>query len=252
MRPDEVLAGIPSGLRSALLAEFNGILKNYRERRWGPAELDGGRLCEVVYSILRGHVDGRFPARPSKPQNMVDACRALEKDQARFGRPVCIQIPRVLVGLYEVRNNRGVGHVGGDVDPSEMDATFVVSTAQWVMAELIRIFHGVSTESAASALQVVVQRTHPVVWEVNGVRRVLDPRMSMFDRALVLLYSQTGPVSESYLVKCVEHSNPTVFRKSVLLRAHRERLIEYDREHRMVVLSPAGARHVEDHIPLKV
>ena len=44
------------------MKEFNKILRNFRERRWEPAELDGGKLCEIVYSILRGHVDGSFPA----------------------------------------------------------------------------------------------------------------------------------------------------------------------------------------------
>src|SRR6266516_699533 len=143
------LAGIPPALRDELLAAFNEIARNYRERKWEPSELNGGKLCEVVYTILRGHVDEVFPARASKPANMVDACRALEKaDAAKFPRSVRIQIPRMLLGLYEVRNNRGVGHVGGDVDPNCMDASIVLATAKWLLAELVRVFHGVDTSEA--------------------------------------------------------------------------------------------------------
>lgn len=246
MRSDLVLAGIPGGLRRPLLNAFKAIVNNYRERRWEPAELNGGKLCEVTYSILRGVVDGRFPASPSKPRNMLDACRQLEAaDPNRFNRSIRIQIPRVLVALYELRNNRNVGHVGGDVDPSEMDATLVMSTAQWIMAELVRVFHGVSTEEATTAVEALIERTLPIVWEVDGVRRVLVPGMSMRDKTLTLLYSESDAVSESYLIRCVEHSNPTVFRNSVLIPAHRARLLEYNRESRTVRLSPLGARTLE-------
>src|SRR6478736_4451507 len=113
--PSAVLANIPSGLRDPLVETFTSIIRNYREGRWEPAELNGGKFCEIAYTILRGHVDGTYPASPSKPQNMVDACRALEKaDDKIFSRAVRIQIPRMLMALYEIRNNRGVGHAGGD------------------------------------------------------------------------------------------------------------------------------------------
>ena len=68
-----------------MLAAFNEIERNYRERRWEPSELNGGKLCEIVHTILRGFVDGKYPAHSVKPINMVDACRVFEKvDAARF------------------------------------------------------------------------------------------------------------------------------------------------------------------------
>jgi hypothetical protein len=109
--PQNALAGIPEGLRSPLLDEFNKLARHYRESRWEPAELNGGKLCEIAYTILKGHVDGAFPTTPSKPKNILDACKALE-NAVGFPRSVRIQIPRMLIGLYEIRNNRNVGHVG--------------------------------------------------------------------------------------------------------------------------------------------
>ena len=93
-----ILGGIPDGLRNELLAAFSEIERNYRERRWEPSELNGGKLCEIVYTILRGVVDGHYPTHASKPGNMVDACRDLEKaDGKKFSRSVRVQIPRVLL-----------------------------------------------------------------------------------------------------------------------------------------------------------
>lgn len=89
---DGLLAGLPGTLRAELLAAYAEILRNFRERRWEPAELNGGKLCEVVYTILKGHVDGKFPLNSRKPANMVDACRALEQ-ATNHSRSIRIQIP---------------------------------------------------------------------------------------------------------------------------------------------------------------
>jgi hypothetical protein len=178
-----ILSGIPVGLREPLLNAFNSIVRNFREGRWEPSELNGGKLCEVVYTILAGYVAGTFPHKPKKPRNMVDACLALEHaDRSVFPRSVRIQIPRALIALYEVRNNRGVGHVGGDVDPNHMDALLVLNMSKWIMAELVRIFHGLTTMAATEAVESLIEKTLPLVWEINGKKRILNPALSMKDK----------------------------------------------------------------------
>jgi hypothetical protein len=52
--------------------------------------------------------------------------------------------------------------------------------------------------------------------------------MSMKDQTLLLLYGPAGWVAEVDLVQDVEHSNPSVYRRDALVRAHRDRLIEYE------------------------
>jgi len=247
------LTGIPSGLRRELLEAFSEIVRNFREGRWEPSELNGGKLCEVVHSILRGHVDAKFPKKATKPRNMVDACRALESaDATQFPRSVRIQIPRMLIGLYEVRNNRGVGHVGGDVEPNHMDAKLVLESSKWIVAELVRVFHEVDTAEATRVVDDLVEKTVPVVWEVGSKRRVLDPSLSKKDQTLLLLYSVSGPVSERDLFSWVEHSNASTYRRDVLRRCHRDRLIEYDEESGEVELSPTGIAYVEENLSLEL
>jgi len=245
--PDqEVLGLLPDELRNELLTAYSHIVKNYRERRWEPSELNGGKFCEVVYSILRGYIDGAFPATSTKPRNMVDACCALEKAPSGFPRCVRIQIPRMLIALYEIRNNRGVGHIGGDVNPNHMDATCVLQMSKWILGELVRVFHNVDTETALESIESIVDRTVPLVWEVDGKLRVLDAGLAMKDRALVLLYHYSGSVHVSDLVEWVEHSNASVFRRDILRKAHKQKLIEYNQATSMVTISPKGVEYVEE------
>jgi hypothetical protein len=67
------------------------------------------------------------------------------------------------------------------------------------------------------------------------------------------LYSEleTGIPTED-LCDWTEHSNRTNFRRDVLARLHKARLIEWDRETEMAILSPAGAKEVENTILPKI
>src|ERR1700729_2865234 len=109
------LAPIPTDLREPLITLYQSIVQNFLEQRWQPSELSGGLFSEVVYTILDGHAKGKYASKPSKPKDFVTACRQLESN-THVPRSFQILIPRMLPALYEVRNNRNVGHTGGDVD----------------------------------------------------------------------------------------------------------------------------------------
>ena len=83
--------------------------------------------------------------------------RSRRRQREHFPRSVRIQIPRSLIALYEVRNNRGVGHVGGDVDPNPMDARIVLKMARWVVAELVRVSHGLDTAEAKGVVEHLIE-----------------------------------------------------------------------------------------------
>jgi hypothetical protein len=185
MSAASALSAIPDGLRLPLLAEYQSIVQNYAEHRWSPSELSGGKFCEIVFAILDGYAKGSYIASPSKPPDFVSACKRLEQ-YTQVPRSFQILIPRLLPALFDVRNNRGVGHVGGDVDPNHMDALFALSSCNWVMAELVRVYHSLSVAEAQRLVDSLVERRIPLVWESGDIRRVLDPSMTVRDQILVL------------------------------------------------------------------
>jgi len=247
---DTYLRPIPATLQSALLTAYSEIQRNYRERRWEPAELNGGKMCEVVYTILKGHADGSYPATVQKPRNLLQACQELERHpNSTLSRSFRIQIPRLLIALYEMRNNRNVGHIGGDIDPNHMDATLVLHISRWLMAELIRHFHSVDLETASKVVDDLCDRILPLVWEINGKRRVLRDDLTAEQESLIVLYSASHrrmPVDE--LLDSVEYKNATRFRNELLGRLHKKRFVEFDKDRDSVVLSPTGIAFVEKTI----
>lgn len=79
------LTGVPSQFEDELFEHYREIERNFRERRWEPAELNGGKLCEVAYSIVRGYIDGHFPSKPTKPPNFGQACLDWRRRQSVSG-----------------------------------------------------------------------------------------------------------------------------------------------------------------------
>ncbi len=240
-----LLAHLPDGLREPLLEEYRGIVVAHSEGRWKLSALDGGRFCEVVFTIVEGALSSNYPSAPSKPNRFPDACRALEnKPPVTVGdRSLRILIPRVLAGLYEIRNNRNVGHVGGDVVSSKMDATFVRESASWVIAELVRIFHNVGIDEAQASVDALAERPHALVWEFDGIRRVLSTTMSAAERTLIMLYSQPGWTDVDQLQMWVKYK--ANFRPQVLDKLADQLLVEVGSNGKRVAITPLGTKRAE-------
>jgi len=235
----KAFSSLTVGLRSALLAEYNSILQNFTEQRWTPAELSGGKFCEIVYTILDGFARKSYPAAPTKPKNFLDACKKLESNVA-VPRSFQILIPRLLPPLYEIRNNRNVGHVGGDVDPNFMDSSTVLSMASWVMAELVRVLHSVSVEEAQAVVNSLSERRVPLIWESGGIKRVLNPNLPLRDQILVLLASCPGKAEVAQIREWTEAKNLAHFKKTLRM-LHKARMVEVSGNATCAELLPPGS-----------
>jgi hypothetical protein len=245
----QALGKVPEGLRGELLAEHAKITRNFREGRWEAAELDGARFCEIVYTILAGYLDGQnYPASASKPGDMKTACEDLGRLSRSMGPDTArVTIPRILVGLYQVRNNRGVAHVGGEVSANHMDASYVLHASRWVMAELVRMFHNTDVGTATKIVDALVDRTLPVIWQVGGIRRILDTSLSLADSTLLLLYGEPAGAKDADLARDLEQKRLDNYRR-VLRSLHDARLIEYSDPGGIAVISPKGEKDVEERL----
>lgn len=248
LAPEDAFSLLPATLRDDLLSGFNEIVNNYREHRWEPSELNGGKLCETVYTICKGWLEGgNYPTRAEKPARFPETCWAMMNtyQQVPNSRSARILIPRMMLGLYDIRNNRGVGHAGAEVNPNHMDATTVLYTAKWLMAELVRLLHTLSTEEATAIVDGLVEREFAWVWTHGGKKRVLRTGMTWKQQTLVLLLTEAGDVAEADLFRWLEHPRLGDFRQKVLSSLHSDRHIEHDKDKRTIRLLPPGVKAAE-------
>lgn len=215
--------GIPQSLRDELLDEYQQIVTNYYEGRWGASELSAGRFCEVAYTVIRGRADGQYPARGSKPSPFDAKCRVLESETS-LERGLRLLAVRILPALYEIRNNRDSGHIGGEVNSNQMDCSFALSASSWVLSELVRVFHNTSTEVAEEAVKQISEIRTPVIWKSGSVRRVLKDGLKL-EEEILLLVASSGGCSTADVYNWTENGNQSYVRK-LLNKLHEKRLIE--------------------------
>ena len=128
----------------------------------------------------------------------------------------------------------------------------VVSASDWIMAELVRLFHDISVNEAQSIVEALITKKVSIVWEVAGKKRVLNPKLKYPERTLLLLYdSHPKPLRDETLCEWTEYTNPAMYRTEVLKPLHKKKLVEYDINSGDVHLSPTGLRFVEDNISLE-
>ena len=248
----KALIAIPSGLRTPLISEYQSIVQNFLEHRWLPSELSGGRFSEIVYTILDGHAKKSYASAPSKPSNFVEACRRLESNTQNYvPRSFRILIPRMLPPLYEIRNNRNVGHVGGDVDPNHMDSVAVLSMCNWVMAELVRVFHGLTVSEAQQVADALAEVRIPVIWSNGGgVKRVLRPELKLQEQMLLLIAVSVPDVSSKELSAWIEYGDNKYFMRT-LRGLHTKRFVEFTESADRVRILPPGAKFVQELVQKK-
>jgi hypothetical protein len=244
---EDLQSNLPAELVRALLDSYEEMKKNYIIEKHEPSELNGGKFVEACIRILQQETTGSYTAVGKHIRDIIGKLRQFEQLPANnHNESFRIHIPRTLTAIYSIRYKRGVGHLGGDVNPNRADATLLIACADWVMAELFRIYYQCSLAEAQRIVDALVQRSLPLVHKIGDKRRVLLTSLSFKDQTLLVLASEhPNEVEVSNLLSWLEPKTKTYYLKDVLKPLHGKRLIESDGS--VCEILPTGLSYVETH-----
>jgi len=176
----------PAFARAAVEA-YSEMEMRFVAADWGPAELDGGRLCEAVARCLlqfdTGIVD--HTSLPGKIEQMlVDNAGAYTHKLTLKDRQ---HVTKVIGTVYKLRNDRGVAHISATHSANAMDAMFVLHAGKWIFAELLRLLWNGNRTVVGEVIEQLVQLEHAIIHELEGKPLVLVKGISAPDEVLVLL-----------------------------------------------------------------
>lgn len=249
-RLELALAGIDKVFRDRIIKAYIDLRSAYVTGEYDAAGLRAGVFAEALVRVLEKELTGSHTPFGKALSNFAELCRSFEKiDRSKGAESLRVLIPRALLFIYTLRNKRGIGHIGGDVEANQIDAASCLRTADWCICELIRIYHKLSLEEAQEILDAIAVRQSPAIWAVGGKRRVLKKGLPYSSQALLLLHGceDTAVLSED-LADWIEHPRLWDFRAKVLAPLHSQRMVEWDKESDSVILSPLGVRYVEDEL----
>jgi len=247
---DEALKSIPSNFRKHILKTYRDLKTRHNEAKYDASGLSAGKFCESVFRFLQHHLTAVHVPFGRATPNFTDECaKLIGLPKTTGNESLRVVIPRTLIFVYTLRNKRGIGHVGGDVDANRLDSQVVSTACDWVVCELIRVFHNLSLEEAQDLVDSVSTRQIPDIWEIGGRKRVLREDLDFKDKTLLLLYSsidQGALVEDLFL--WTKYSNAHMFKRAVLEPLDKKCLVDYDPLTDFVILSPLGIKRVEDVI----
>jgi hypothetical protein len=185
VRKGFVSAGIPDRLVDELLESYVEAKRRFHLGDLRPNEVEGGRFSEAAFRVLQ-HVTGQRVTPLGRSLPGTDKLLPIFEGAAAQPDAVRVHIPRTLRLIYDIRNKRDAAHLG-DIDPNLQDATHVVGNMDWVMAELVRLYHAVSADDAQRIIEDLVTKEVPAVQEIDGHPVILS-RLRARERALLMLY----------------------------------------------------------------
>ena len=164
-------------LAASILATFMEVERNYYLRLWKTSELDAGHFVEAVRRFIDMRFTGTYTPIGKTLSSFNDA--EIKRLESYTGaESYRIHIPRVLYSINGLRNKRGVGHLGL-ISPNYMDATFILSSCKWILAEILRQESSLKPEETSDLVEQVISRPLPGIWDLGAVRRILSTGMSL-------------------------------------------------------------------------
>jgi hypothetical protein len=150
--------------------------------------VEGGRFCEAAFRMLQQATTKKFTPLGKQIDANAITVQLMNLPSANYPDAVRLHIPRALRVVYDVRNSRDAAHLADGIDPNLQDASLVIGNVDWVLAEFVRLYHGVKANEAQRIIDGLVVRKVPVVQDFNGFRKVLNPKFRVTEFLLVLLY----------------------------------------------------------------
>jgi hypothetical protein len=241
------LKNIPENLIDALQVEFQKLHQQFFLGKWEPSELDGGRFAEIVFRILEYKQNSVFTPIGSQIDRLK-IYNSISKD-SKMPESLRFHVLKLADIILDFRNKRNVGHPGL-IDVNGMDSNMVLQSVNWIVSELIRLETQLSPANAQNKIKKIIERKVPIIEEIGGRLKCLNPSLKVKEKALVFCY-QKYPVSISIddLIDWTEYSNKAMLRKE-LVKLNKDGRIDFRND--LAVLTKSGILWVEKYIKFEL
>lgn len=112
--------------------------------------------------------------------------------------------------LLDFRNNRDAAHLGG-FDANSMDTLFVMTSATWIVCELVRVYGGYQMFDAQRIVDGLSVKEYPVIMEFKGEIFITRHDLTAKQEVLVLL-CKNQEADYGFLFSKTRDRNNTRFR----------------------------------------
>ncbi len=178
---------LPKQIVTELLEAYTEVKSNYYLSKFRPNEIEGGRFAEAAFRVLEVHAFNSYTpiGKQLNTERLINRLQNISSGAQPDS--IRLHIPRTLRLIYDIRSKRDAAHLADGIDPNLQDATFVVAACDWILAELIRIYHSISPQEAQNIVDSIIERKSLVVQDFDGFLKTLNPSWGPRERILSTL-----------------------------------------------------------------
>ncbi|MCK4636329.1 MAG: hypothetical protein KAT49_00450 [Methanomicrobia archaeon] len=146
--------------------------------------LNCAKFCETVLKILIFITEEQVIQKVYVSKT-VDKLEKLPKSD--FNDSIRIFIPRNVKVVYDIRNRRGIAHAG-EIEPNYIDTTLSVQICDWILSELLRIYHVSDENKIEEIIMKITERKIPLIEMFGEDLVILEKNFSIKEKILLILY----------------------------------------------------------------
>lgn len=239
------LDDVPDEVVEALHSEYVTLESRFARQDWDPARLASGKYAEALLRYLEWKQSGSHT--PVGTQiNRTTVINQVSND-ASLPEGIRFLVRRCADLLLDVRNKRGVAHLGDVVDVEEMDARLCVRLASWSLAEVVREESDLDPEEVQSLIDRLSATHFPLVEEIEGELIVVAKDLTSRKQALVALYHAfPDPMPMAELQAAVKYPRAARFRK--MMEQEADKGITHIKGEKVYLTKNRGVPWVEENI----
>ncbi|MDO8494589.1 MAG: hypothetical protein Q7S68_04555 [Deltaproteobacteria bacterium] len=209
----KILKTIPDDLEKRLFEEYTEIKRRHQLNDCGPSQLNGGRFAEAVLRIFQ-HLLGAAVTAFGEDIPATEKTKIINKvtSDSHIDEHIRQKVTALTKLLLDFRNNRDVAHLGG-FSANKIDASFVLSCANWIVAELIRVYGNYSMDEAQEIIHKIAIPNYPVIFCVEEEEFIARDDLSVKQEVLILLSKQKR--SSDFLFSKTKDRNRSRFNKTL-------------------------------------
>jgi len=240
-------------LLDKIFESYQLISEHYYLSKHRPCCFEGGRFAEVAIRMLQQVFTGTHIPLGKSITNFSNEVLKLEKaDKTKYTESLRIQIPRTLQVIYDIRNKRDIGHVGGDVDANFSDATLSLVSCNWVLTEFIRIYYTSDITTAQNIVNSIVKIRIPLIQDFNGFLKILKPDLKLPSKILAFLYYRGSEGAEITELNEWLGNRVLVGHMNVTLDKLEHEKAYIHRKAACCFITDTGRKYVEENIPFYI
>lgn len=209
----KILKAIPDNLEDKLLEEYTEIKRRFQLNDCGPAQLNGGRFAEAVLRIFQ-HLLSMPITSFGEDIKATDKTTIINKvtNDANIEEHIRQKVTSLTKLLLDFRNNRDVAHLGG-FSANKIDASFVLSCANWIFAEFIRVYGNYTMDEAQKMIDRMAIPNYPVILDIEGEEFLTRDDLTVRQEVLVLSSAEQRDIE--FLFSKTKDNNRSRFNKTV-------------------------------------